>query len=198
MNISLKRLADMVAVRLGELPDRTLHGGAHSVDLEEICALTAVEIAVRLTMSCPVERLDCVSDMLEKLSVSADFGNEGYVECELPADFLRLRRVRLYGWPRAVEEATRPDDGTAAGLAEALGETAPLWMRGQAARARCVIVPFAGNVEGFRLILSPQGSSGVEEALYIPRPKISGDELRDISSVIVEDLVKELAALANI
>ncbi len=187
----------MVAVRLGELPDRTLHGGAHSVNLEQICALTAEDIAVRLTSEAPLETLDCVSDMLERLEVSADYGNEGYVECELPGDFLRLRRVKMYGWPHAVERATRPDDGTACGLVAALGDTAPRWMREQKARARCEILPFAGGVEGYRLILSPQGTGGIEEALYIPRPKISGNELRNISSGILEPLAREVISQSD-
>lgn len=192
MNIPMRELADMTAVRLGEYPDRRLSSGPYNCTLEEICSQIVVPMAIRLTESADLSSLDCVRDMRETLQVSADYGNDGYVECELPADFLRLRLLRMHGWPHGVESATVADDGTAAGLAVGLGDYAPGWMRDQRLRARAVILPCVSEGAGGRLRLSPVVETGFEEGLYVPRPYLEEGWLCDVSSSLIETLVSGL------
>ena len=192
MNIAMRELADMTAVRLGVYPDRRLSSGPYNCTLEEICSRIVVPMAIRLTESADLYSLECVRDMRDTLRVSADYGNEGYVECVLPADFLRLRLVRMYGWPHGVERVTEADDGTAAGLAVGLGDGAPGWMRTQRLRARAVILPAAAEGTTGRLQLSPVVESGFEEGLYVPRPYLEEGWLCDVSESLIESLVSGL------
>ena len=197
MNISLEKIADMVAVRLGEYPRRRLSGGGQEASLEDECVELAEELAVRLTLSAELTELDCIRDMRDVLKRSADYGDEICVECELPRDFLRLRYLRMNGWARGVCSVTRvrdgEDDGTAAGLMAALGECAPEWMRNQRGRVAAELLPPADGTGAWRIRLTPLIEAGFREGVYIPRPYLENGYLCDISSCIIPELVEHLA-----
>lgn len=200
MKISLSTLADKVAMRLGELPDRRYSGDGRSVSLEEMLRLCVEEEAVKLTVAAPLESLLCVKNMYDTLRSTAEWGEEGdEVTADLPADFLRLRLLRLKGWTRGVERATVPDDGTCAGLRLALRDAAPFWMQRQAQRPVVALLPPLGDGP-MRILMAPKGTGVIAEALYIPRPVLQNPTmdnatLDNISADIISMLVERLVTI---
>lgn len=201
MNISLGQLADMVAVRLGEYPRRHPSGGYQEASLEEICGELAVPAAVRLTMREEITELDCMRDMRDILTRSADYGDGMCAECELPSDFLRLRYLRMKGWARGVDSMTcasgKEDDRTAGGLLMSLGESAPEWMRRQRTRGAAELLPPADGKGALRIRLTPLIEAGFSEGVYIPVPYLENGYLCDVSSGIILDLTEALAEAAG-
>lgn len=200
MKISLSTLADKVAMRLGELPDRRYSGDGRSVSLEEMLRLCVEEEAVKLTLSAPPESLLCVKNMYDTLRATAEWGEEGEeVTAELPADFLRLRLLRLKGWSRPVERATVADDGTGGGLRLALRDAAPLWMQRQPHRPVAALLPPIGDGL-MRILMAPRGTGAIAEALYIPRPELlnpamDNASLENLSPDLVPALVERLVTI---
>lgn len=197
MTISLSRITDLVALRLGELAERTHPGSISGAGdlLEHMIELLVENIANALVLAADPMPLETVADCRESLQQSIDWGEEGVVTGELPGDLLRLVSVRLAGWPRGVSDFTLTPG---AGLRDSLGNFAPEWMTAQPGRIGAVIMPGVGNGSPLRVRLFPPGNGRVAEALYLPKVYLSNKMLHNwpqrLTPQLVEQLVEQLAA----
>lgn len=191
MDLHIDALTEMVALRLGELPDLksgmwTTGTGCTLRDMVE-CGLELR--ALRISRELPLGECQHLKDLTGTLLTMTDWGLDTIFCCELPGDFLRLHTLWMPDWPEPLSEE-RPGDP----LRLALGENAPPWLAKRSARPMLRIIA-AGDNSSATLWFGPSSLSSPRAALYVPAPRYESDEgtLRDLQPACAGILADQIA-----
>ncbi|MCH5214374.1 MAG: hypothetical protein J1E97_04215 [Muribaculaceae bacterium] len=156
---------------------------------EESPVLTLSEaLRVRLLDAAQRATLATSPLLLDEIASAADLtllvGAGAFAIARLPSDYLKLHTLRMKDWAEPLLAAEPADS-----LRARLGSDAPGWM---VCRHRPMVVE-ARDTEG--LYLKIYGSRKLDtaaELLYVPRPRIEGDEIV-ISEAAYQEMLKNLA-----
>ncbi|MDE6010426.1 MAG: hypothetical protein K2F87_03130 [Muribaculaceae bacterium] len=191
---TLSHITDLVALKCGEFPDCRLSpspGGAAS-SLRDMLTLLIAPTARHLTMEAPLERFTETVDFRRLLLSESDWGEEGFAELTLPADFCRIHSLRLPGWGSTLSESIPGDP-----LRVALGESAPPWMALRRTRPWMRLMKRGAT---HLLRFGPPVAALPDEAAYISLPTYDEDDewISGMEPSLLPDLVDALTAdLAN-
>lgn len=198
MDISLSRIADMVALHLGEYADRKRRRDSPLIGMpledfiEPILELTAL----KLTIEADLKDFRGGVDFRMNIYQEADFGDDNITEYELPGDFLRLAAFRMSDWPVTLNE-----DFCGDARRLHLGVQAPGWLQTRSRRPWLIVDRLSEKTASLRF--GPTSRRLPAIARYIPRPVYDQEEkfLTNIDPYILaklpEALVTPVGCLKN-
>lgn len=171
--MTLREITDLVAIRLDEFPECRLALQPTSAARSSLAEMTEVllePVARDLTRAAPLSQFAAPADMRPHIRSEADWGEDGFAEVELPADFCRLHSLRMERWG-----LTLTDDFHGDPLRAALGETAPAWLTAQTMRPWLRIMRHDDRATmRFGPVTEPMPLA----ASYIPLPEYDAAERR--------------------
>ncbi len=192
MDLHINRLADLVAVELGEYPDPatagwTIHEGCSLRDMVEIIL---EPLARETVMELPLSDCTFLRDLKTCIHTRTDWGDGPPFTCELPTDFLRLHSLRMKDWPHTLSEEYRGDN-----VRLALGGAAPDWLAQRLSRPMIEIRTATDTLPAI-LQFSNTTVSEAAEAVYIPDVCYDSDEgvLRNFQPLALPRLVGKITS----
>ena len=186
-SLTLERLTDMVALRLGEFPDCRLTAPADGqCSLGEMIEVGIEEAARHITRSASLSDFSESTDLTPFFAgVSPDVARAS-MTLTLPPDFCRLLSIRFPDWGVTLDEEHRGDR-----LRSELCETAPEWLRHRSGRPWLRLTCGPGRA---RITCGPTTSTLPSEAGYVSLPSYDSAAriLRQFDPALTERLITHL------
>lgn len=188
--ITLRRLTDLVGIRLGEFPDCRLPPESTSIatSLSDMIIAVLQTTAERITRETPLSAFSETTDFSKHLLRETDWGETHFAETPLPADFCRLHSLRLHSWTQTLSEEYPGDP-----LRASLAENAPTWMLASPGRPWLRIIRHDSQAT---LRFGPPEAISPIMACYIPLPEYDKDDewLTNFDASLTPALVDSIVA----